>query len=89
MTWAIREKSYSQRRACRLADRGYVLVHGQIVLSADDPQALQQNELVRKYYLGVGEGSRKTEQQHRLHSILWFYGWDCSVNRRSLAISDV
>ena len=42
------------RQAIRIADRGYVLVHGQIVLSADDPQALQQNELVRRYYLGVG-----------------------------------
>jgi branched-chain amino acid transport system ATP-binding protein len=42
------------RQAIRIADRGYVLVHGQIVLSADNPQALQQNELVRKYYLGVG-----------------------------------
>jgi branched-chain amino acid transport system ATP-binding protein len=62
VTWAIREKSYSQRRACRLADRGYVRVHGQIVLSADDPQALQQNELVRKYYLGVGAGKEKRPQ---------------------------
>jgi branched-chain amino acid transport system ATP-binding protein len=42
------------RQAIRIADRGYVLVHGQIVLSADDPQGLQQNELVRRYYLGVG-----------------------------------
>jgi branched-chain amino acid transport system ATP-binding protein len=42
------------RQAIRIADRGYVLVHGQIVLSADNPQALQQNELVRRYYLGVG-----------------------------------
>jgi branched-chain amino acid transport system ATP-binding protein len=42
------------RQAIRIADRGYVLVHGQIVLSADDPQALQQNELVRRFYLGVG-----------------------------------
>src|ERR1017187_3651662 len=41
------------RQAIRIADRGYVLVHGQIVLSADDPQALQQNELVRRFYLGV------------------------------------
>jgi branched-chain amino acid transport system ATP-binding protein len=42
------------RQAIRIADRGYVLVHGQIVLSADNPQALQQNELVRRFYLGVG-----------------------------------
>ena len=50
------------RQAIRIADRGYVLVHGQIVLSADDPQALQQNELVRKYYLGVGAGNEKKPQ---------------------------
>ena len=42
------------RQAIKIADRGYVLVHGQIVLSADNPQELQQNELVRRYYLGVG-----------------------------------
>jgi branched-chain amino acid transport system ATP-binding protein len=42
------------RQAIRIADRGYVLVHGQIVLSADDPQALQKNELVRRFYLGGG-----------------------------------
>ena len=41
------------RQAIRIADRGYVLVHGQIVLSADDPHALQQSELVRRYYFGV------------------------------------
>ena len=43
------------RQAIRIADRGYVLVHGQIVLSADDPQGLQQNELVRRFYLGVNK----------------------------------
>jgi branched-chain amino acid transport system ATP-binding protein len=43
------------RQAIRIADRGYVLVHGQIVLSADDPQKLQQNELVRRYYLGINK----------------------------------
>ena len=75
MTWAIREKSYSQRRACRLADRGYVLVHGQIVLSADDPQALQQNELVRKYYLGVGAVTKKGRNPEggQIYSLLSFF----------------
>jgi ABC-type lipopolysaccharide export system ATPase subunit len=42
------------RQAIRIADRGYVFVHGQIVLSANNPQALQQNELIRRFYLGVG-----------------------------------
>ena len=42
------------RQAIRIADRGYVLVHGQIVLSADDAHTLRHSELVRRYYLGVG-----------------------------------
>ena len=42
------------RQAIRIADRGYVLVHGQIVLSADNASELQQNDLVRRFYLGVG-----------------------------------
>jgi branched-chain amino acid transport system ATP-binding protein len=41
------------RQAIQIADRGYVLVHGQIVLAADDPQQLRQNELVRRLYLGI------------------------------------
>ena len=41
------------RQAIRIADRGYVLVHGQIVLAEENAQALQQNELVRRFYLGV------------------------------------
>jgi ABC-type transporter Mla maintaining outer membrane lipid asymmetry ATPase subunit MlaF len=52
-------------QAIRIADRGYVLVHGQIVLSADDLQALQKNELVRKYYLGVGAGNEKRRNPER------------------------
>ncbi len=42
------------RQAIKIADRGYVLMRRQIVLSAENPQGLQQNELVRRYYLGVG-----------------------------------
>jgi branched-chain amino acid transport system ATP-binding protein len=41
------------RQAIRIADRGYVLVHGQIVLAAQNAGELQQNELVRRLYLGV------------------------------------
>ena len=41
------------RQAIQIADRGYVLVHGQIVLAADDAHQLRQNELVRQLYLGV------------------------------------
>jgi branched-chain amino acid transport system ATP-binding protein len=42
------------RQAIRIADRGYVLVHGRIALSADDPHTMRQSELVRRFYLGLG-----------------------------------
>jgi branched-chain amino acid transport system ATP-binding protein len=42
------------RQAIRIADRGYVLVHGQIALAADDAEAMRRSELVRRFYLGVG-----------------------------------
>jgi len=41
------------RQAIRIADRGYVLVRGQIALSADDAHTLRHAELVRRYYLGA------------------------------------
>jgi branched-chain amino acid transport system ATP-binding protein len=42
------------RQAIRIADRGYVLVHGQIAFAADDAHTLRHSELVRRFYLGVG-----------------------------------
>jgi len=42
------------RQAIRIADRGYVLVHGQIAFAADDAHTLRHGELVRRFYLGVG-----------------------------------
>ena len=42
------------RQAIRIADRGYVLVHGQIALTADDANTLRHSELVRRFYLGAG-----------------------------------
>jgi len=41
------------RQAIRIANRGYVLVRGQIALSADDAHSLRHSELVRRYYLGM------------------------------------
>lgn len=40
------------RQASRIADRGYVISHGEIAFSADDMDALQANEDVRNAYLG-------------------------------------
>jgi branched-chain amino acid transport system ATP-binding protein len=42
------------RQAILISDRGYVLVHGQIALSADDREGLRQSDLVRRLYLGTG-----------------------------------
>ena len=41
------------RQAIRIANRGYVLVRGQIALSADDAHSLRHSELVRRFYLGM------------------------------------
>jgi branched-chain amino acid transport system ATP-binding protein len=45
------EQNFHQ--AIRIADRGYIIVHGEIVFEGD-VKALEQNELVRSYYLGTG-----------------------------------
>ncbi len=42
------------RQAIRIADRGYIIVHGQIVFDGRSVDALQSNPLVKSYYLGVG-----------------------------------
>ncbi|NBT01579.1 MAG: ABC transporter ATP-binding protein, partial [Betaproteobacteria bacterium] len=36
----------------RIADYGYIIVHGEIVFHGDVP-TLKENELVKSYYLGV------------------------------------
>ena len=40
-------------QAVRIADRGYVIVHGQIAFEGRDTDELNNNELVRKFYLGL------------------------------------
>ena len=45
------EQNFHQ--AIRIADRGYIIVHGDIVFSGGVKE-LEQNELVRSYYLGTG-----------------------------------
>ena len=51
LTVLMAEQNFHQ--AIRIADRGYIIVHGEIVF-AGNVQALEQNELVRSYYLGTG-----------------------------------
>ncbi len=41
------------KQAMRIADRGYVLEHGQVTFVADGPEALNNSEVVRRAYLGL------------------------------------
>ncbi|HEY3073576.1 MAG TPA: ABC transporter ATP-binding protein [Burkholderiales bacterium] len=50
LTVLMAEQNFHQ--AIRIADRGYIIVHGEIVFQGG-VKALEQNELVRSYYLGT------------------------------------
>jgi branched-chain amino acid transport system ATP-binding protein len=50
LTVLMAEQNFNQ--AVKIADRGYVIVHGQIAF-AGRTQDLTEHELVKKYYLGV------------------------------------
>jgi branched-chain amino acid transport system ATP-binding protein len=50
LTVLMAEQNFHQ--AIRIADRGYIIVHGEIVFQGG-VQALEQNELVKSYYLGT------------------------------------
>jgi branched-chain amino acid transport system ATP-binding protein len=51
LTVLMAEQNFTQ--AIRIADRGYVIVHGKIAFDGDSPEALNNNELIRKFYLGM------------------------------------
>ncbi|WP_243634598.1 ABC transporter ATP-binding protein [Roseicella frigidaeris] len=51
LTVLMAEQNFHQ--AVRIADRGYVIVHGRMVFEGGSAAALQDNELVRKVYLGL------------------------------------
>lgn len=51
LTVLMAEQNFHQ--AVRIADRGYVIVHGRIAFEGASPEALQDNELVRRVYLGL------------------------------------
>ena len=51
LTVLMAEQNFHQ--AIRIADRGYIIVHGDIVFGGG-VRELEQNELVRSYYLGTG-----------------------------------
>ncbi len=51
LTVLMAEQNFHQ--AIRIADRGYIIVHGEIVFGGGVAE-LEKNELVRSYYLGTG-----------------------------------
>ena len=51
LTVLMAEQNFNQ--AVRIADRGYVIVHGKIAFEGSSAQELNNNELVRKFYLGL------------------------------------
>jgi branched-chain amino acid transport system ATP-binding protein len=51
LTVLMAEQNFHQ--AIRIADRGYIIVHGQIVFEGKTVADLETNELVKNYYLGT------------------------------------
>jgi branched-chain amino acid transport system ATP-binding protein len=51
LTVLMSEQNFTQ--AIRIADRGYVIVHGQIAFEGRSADELNNNELIRKFYLGL------------------------------------
>lgn len=51
MTVLMAEQNFNQ--AIKIADRGYIIVHGEIAFEGESAQALKDNELVKQYYLGA------------------------------------
>jgi branched-chain amino acid transport system ATP-binding protein len=50
LTVLMAEQNFHQ--AIRIADRGYLIVHGEIVFRGDSVADLEANDLVKNYYLG-------------------------------------
>ena len=51
LTVLMAEQNFTQ--AIRIADRGYVIVHGRIAFEGGSAEELNNNELIRKFYLGL------------------------------------
>jgi len=51
LTVLMAEQNFTQ--AVRIADRGYVIVHGKIAVEGRSAQELNNNELIKKFYLGL------------------------------------
>ena len=51
LTVLMAEQNFNQ--ATKIADRGYIIVHGKIEFEGKSTRELRENELVKQYYLGV------------------------------------
>jgi branched-chain amino acid transport system ATP-binding protein len=51
LTVLMAEQNFPQ--ALRIADRGYVIVHGKIAFEGKSADELNNNDLIRKFYLGL------------------------------------
>lgn len=51
LTILMAEQNFNQ--AIKIADRGYVIVHGEIAFEGRDAEELKNNELIKQYYLGI------------------------------------
>ena len=51
LTVLMAEQNFTQ--AIRIANRGYVIVHGKIAFEGVSADALNNNELIKKFYLGL------------------------------------
>ena len=58
------EQNFTQ--AIRIADRGYVIVHGKIAFEGRSADELNNNDLIRKFYLGhVSAATRRKTKTAR------------------------
>jgi branched-chain amino acid transport system ATP-binding protein len=51
LTVLMAEQNFTQ--AIRIADRGYVIVHGKIAFEGRTMDELNNNDLIKKFYLGL------------------------------------
>ena len=51
LTVLMAEQNFTQ--AMRIANRGYVIVHGKIAFEGKSMDELNNNDLIRKFYLGM------------------------------------
>ena len=51
LTVLMAEQNFNQ--AIKIADRGYVIVHGEIAFEGASAEELSNNDMIKEYYLGA------------------------------------